>query len=429
MGGGESKDFNLSDEAFNRLATSIQFQVNHSDIDEQSTFLKTYYQSLLPVLLRDNLIPVKIFVRGAASPDGPYANNCRLGAQRTQSLLRLLSQTLGTDSPTNSVKAKVVYEDYAYLADLMDQAHDPAAASVRRLFEQAHWDEPSCKKALQRADGGKLWNRLKAQYFPRLRAARVVICVAPRPTTVTPVIAATPDTVVMRDTLYVKHTTTIIDSSPVRHEPIYNKVRTLKPKTGDDVPRHPLFALKTNLLYDAVTAINGAIEVPLGDRHSLSAEVVWPWWVDNSHNQWCLELGNVGLEWRHYFRKWKRHSTYADWYSEQNAPLQGWFIGLHADGAYYDFEWDGSGRQGEIWFGGVTAGYQKRLSRYLNLELSLGLGGGKYQYRTYDASEDERHLWRDKRYRNKIWIGPTKARISLVWVLYQKCNHKKGGKQ
>ena len=40
----------------------------------------------------------------------------------------------------------------------------------------------------------------------------------------------------------------------------------------------PLFAIKTNLLYDALSAVNLEIEVPVGKRWSVAAEGIFPWW-------------------------------------------------------------------------------------------------------------------------------------------------------
>lgn len=455
-------DLVLSDSLFNSIATGVQFVVNRTKVDTESSFFKMYRNELLPLLRREHLYPVKLFIRGAASPEGPYANNRRLGMGRTQNLLRILSESLnvGGLSP-NMIEGKVITEDYGYLVDLMYEANDPDAEAVKSLMDSCMWDEQECKKALQQMRGGVVWRRLSQEYFPRLRSARIVLWLARRPQTTstystTPVVT-TPvpasytshrDTIYLRDTIYISHTTTIIDDSTVYvgHRycggagcafcqgrrlnegtfyyggPAFGHNLAFMPT--DSVKRHPLLAIKTNLLFDLVTALNASIEVPIADRFSASAEVVWPWWVDGKHNQWCLQMGNVGLEGRYYFRPWQRHSTFQDWYLQHNGPLQGGFVGLHADATYYDFEWQGNGHQGEAWSAGVTLGYQRRLSRQCNLEFSFGVGGAKHQYRKYDASEDEQHLWRGDRIKNQWYFGPTKAKISLVWLLYSRCGNK-----
>lgn len=51
----------------------------------------------------------------------------------------------------------------------------------------------------------------------------------------------------------------------------------------------PLFAIKTNLLYDALSAVNLEIEVPVGKRWSVAAEGIFPWWKA-SRADWTMQL-------------------------------------------------------------------------------------------------------------------------------------------
>lgn len=425
---------NISDSVFNKIATSVKFEVNKSEIDKSSVFYKTFENNILPILRKEQLYPLIVCIRGAASPDGSYENNRRLGSERAKNVMKLVCDGLKIN-PVNdvSVTGKVITEDYGYLAKLMNDAKDKDAARVQQLLDSCKWDEKQCKLALQKEQDGKLWRRLIKDYFPSLRNARLVMVMGRKPDPKREVIQHGVDTIYVRDTVYVSHTTVIDDTDYRYHRQpetsiIYRPHQDSYTKANDSIPRHPLMAIKTNLLFDIVTAINASVEVPLGKYFSISAEVVWPWWVDKK-NQWCMQLGNVGLEGRYYFRTPKRHSTHAAWYRDNDRPLTGFFIGVHADGAYYDFEWKGSGRQGEAWIGGITIGYQKRLSRYFNMEYSLGIGAARHKYRTYDATESGDHLWRRDTYTDKTYFGPTKAKISLVWLLYSKCGKKcqKGG--
>lgn len=68
-------------------------------------------------------------------------------------------------------------------------------------------------------------------------------------------------------------------------------------------------------------------------------------------------------------------------------------------------------------------GYAKRISRNLHLEFNLGIGVLRTYYKHYHANDNHQTLlWQNNgRY---TWFGPTKAKISLAWIL----NHKvKGG--
>ena len=66
-----------------------------------------------------------------------------------------------------------------------------------------------------------------------------------------------------------------------------------------------------------------------------------------------------------------------------------------------------------------------RIVRNLNLEFSLGIGLLLTGYEHYHARDSyQTLLWQNNgRY---TWIGPTKAKISLVWMLNRKM---KGGKK
>lgn len=403
----------MSDKDFYSLSTGVIFEANSAEIQPTDPFLSLYQNEILPRINSGHLQLRKVFIRGAASPEGPYENNQRLGRMRTEALLAELRRNLQHQYITARTETNSVTEDYGYLCVLMEKASDPDYATVHRIYNATAGDERQCKQQLMAYKGGTLWKRLLRQYFPQLRSARLVLWFS-EPDEVH---APKPDTIHTYDTIYVQHTV-VVDSTILM--PRYGR----KPRTytaKDSVQRHQLFALKTNLLFDLVTAVNGAIEVPIGRQFSLSADVVWPWWVDNKHNQWALQMGNVALEWRWYIRKWKRHSTYAAWTEERNAPLRGFFLGIHADAGYYDFELDGDGKQGEFFSAGLTLGWQKRLSKYFNMEFSLGLGAANHRYRSYEASEDERHLWKLDTKVNKWYFGPTKAKISLVWLLHQKC--------
>lgn len=72
-------------------------------------------------------------------------------------------------------------------------------------------------------------------------------------------------------------------------------------------------------------------------------------------------------------------------------------------------------------------GYSLPVGRRLNLDFSIGVGywGGEYQ--KYLPKENH-YVWTETRQRH--WFGPTKAEISLVWLLGRgNYNAKKGGKR
>ena len=187
----------------------------------------------------------------------------------------------------------------------------------------------------------------------------------------------------------------------------------------------PLFALKTNLLFDAVTALNVEVEVPIKQHWSIAGEWIFPWWLryknDESIRPSRLEILCGALEGRYWFGK-----------REDKRVLTGWFTGLYSGAGLYDLQWKSKGYQGEFFVAaGVSVGYAHRINKKrpnLSLEYSIGVGFFRSHYRHYEAFWGDDNKWHPLRLNNGryTWVGPTRAKISLVWLLNYKS--KKGGK-
>lgn len=181
--------------------------------------------------------------------------------------------------------------------------------------------------------------------------------------------------------------------------------------------RKPLFALKTNLLFNLATLANFEIEVPIGNRWSIAAEWIFPWWVLDNGNidskRHRLEINNVYLEARYWFGN-----------RTDRKLLTGWFAGAYTSWGEYDFEYNKKGVQGEFIIPlGLTAGYAHSISKQLSMEYSLGIGYMDNNYKHYNA------IWSnvDNRYhpivdyqKHQTYVGLTRAKVSLVWMLNSK---------
>lgn len=180
----------------------------------------------------------------------------------------------------------------------------------------------------------------------------------------------------------------------------------------------PVLALKTNLLFDAALMPNVEVEVPLGGRWSVAGEYMFPWWRLGG-DKYCLQILAGGLESR-------------CWLGSRNIGrghhvLAGHFLGLYAGGGKYDLQWKENGYQGEFFIAaGASYGWSTRIGRCLNLEFSIGLGILRTQYRHYQPQDNYQTLmWQDSG--TYTWFGPTKAKISLVWLLERR--NRKGGRK
>ena len=180
--------------------------------------------------------------------------------------------------------------------------------------------------------------------------------------------------------------------------------------------RRPLLALKTNLLFDAALMPNVEIEVPVGKRWSVNGEYAFPWWQFD-RGKYCMQGLMGGLEGRYWLGSRKSR--------EDREVLTGHFLGLYAGGGKYDLQWGEKGYQGEFFIAaGVSYGWATRIARHLHLEFNIGIGLLRTDYRHYHARDNyQTLLWQENG--KYTWFGPTKAKISLVWLLNRRV--KKGG--
>ena len=174
-----------------------------------------------------------------------------------------------------------------------------------------------------------------------------------------------------------------------------------------------MFALKTNLLFDALSMLNAEVEIPIGRRFSVLFEDVFPWWEYG--NKYCLQMWEMGPEIRYWFdpRKGRRPDK-----------LEGFFIGAYGMSSKFDFQYDTKiDYQGEFWSAGISAGFAKRIGKKQRNRLEFSIAGGYLlaDYRHYLPTDSYDMLIRDKYNTGKFsYGGPLKAKISYVVPVYTK---------
>ena len=189
--------------------------------------------------------------------------------------------------------------------------------------------------------------------------------------------------------------------------------------------RKPFYmALKTNLLYDAALVPNLGAEFYVGRGWSVGGSWMYAWWnSDRKHRYWRTYGGELDI--RKYFGR-----------RAGEKPLTGHHLGLYGQMLTYDFELGGKGYMGGRpggtlwdkmhWGVGLEYGYSLPIGRRLNLDFGIGVGYLGGEYREY-TPQDGHYLW--QRTKKRHWFGPTKAEVSLVWLIGRgNCNEKKGGK-
>ena len=170
------------------------------------------------------------------------------------------------------------------------------------------------------------------------------------------------------------------------------------------------FALKNNLLYDAVLLPNLTAELYLGNKWSLAVEGNWSWWMFSkpTENEWFHRIQSAGVE----LRNWVC-SPY---------PLYGHAVGVYGMIGNYDVraftkDEDSKGWLSyRSWSAGVTYAYSIPVANRVNLEFGIALGyvGGTYYEYNYCMIDE---WWAQQAVHERHYFGPTRAGISLVWLI------------
>ncbi len=355
--------------------------------------------TLLNKVTADSLANIsKIEINSWTSPEPGVEYNQKLSKRRSEalkeyimerwdipdSLLIATGRGIAWDKLRTIVAAS---EEVKYREEILDILDNTPEETWRRVNPNDRWLTlvDSRLKQLMDLKGGRAYKWLYDNVFPELRYGSQV-------------------------SLFYKYSPQIAQHTSVdkiiQMPEIEIPEITLQPWSDRD----PILALKTNLLFDAVTVLNVEVEVPIKERYSVLAEWNFPWWVAKDNGS-ALEILSGSLEARYWFGD-----------RSDKPKLTGWFGGIYGGGGLYDLQWNNNGYQGEFFIAaGLSGGYAHTInkSETLRLEYSLGLGYLKTNYRYYEGRLDNQYLvWQyDGRY---TWMGPTKAKISLAWMLHRK---------
>lgn len=423
----------LSDEEFLDKAGKVVFKVNTYDTFTNDSLLQLLEKEIIPRINKDSLRLRRLIVRGAASPEGAVPNNRMLSRRRTETLTSFLRAHLSVPVEEQSFTTEVVSEDYRLLLVMMQRANDPALGIVRSLCDRhlPRYEYTILKRKLQQLQGGILWRHLFKEYFPELRAARIVL-VFDKPEI--PVIPENPES----------PETPEIEAPLAPGRGVGGEAAPIK------VPRREIMAIKTNMLlygvympsgYDKWCPIpNVAVEVfPLHGHFTYGASIDFPWW----RNYWghkYFEVRNYQLEARYYFRSGDVRLREPG----EGIAFRGWYLQGYAHAAMFCICFDKDrGWKGEALGAGLGAGYVLPLGKKSHWRLEFSLQAG-FMYGGYDPFQFENpvnpnyqdHLYyykwtgkpadfKRRQYRFS-WLGPTRVGITLSYDLLYLRWKKKG---
>ena len=165
----------LTDEQFYDLAGRVIFPVNKYDLPKNDSLVLQLQNEVFPLINRDSLELAYMMLRGAASPEGPTRFNKFLGQKRAETILDFLKQNL-TIPLNDDFDMEIDIEDYRTLCLMMRRMGDKDYGYVQALCDQylPKNQIAKLKSILRTTRQSTLWYRLFREYFPRLRAARVV---------------------------------------------------------------------------------------------------------------------------------------------------------------------------------------------------------------------------------------------------------------
>lgn len=375
---------------------------NRQALDRISDSLRTSYADSVYRLQR-------ILVVGAASPEGGVRRNEWLSGKRADVLFGYLSRY--GSLPDSLKTTDFLGRDWNGLIRLVEDDpevpyREETLAMLHEIADEANGNVPAGGDHLQRIRqlrGGVPYYYMYRNLFPELRASWLYLW-------------------------YEK----MWNPMKVKPMPRFNAEIHISPADtvpGDSVsirvPRPGNFYMdvRTNMLYDLLAVPNIGVQFYLGKGWSVTADWMYGWWKANrSHWYWRAYGGGIAL------RKWFGKAAV-------NKPLTGHHIGVYGHIFTYDIETGGRGYMGgkpggTLWnkmnyAAGVEYGYSLPVARRLNIDFTIGVGYWGGTYHEYKP-EDGCYVWQYTRKRH--WFGPTKAEVSLVWLIgHGNRNMQKGG--
>ena len=92
-----------------------------------------------------------------------------------------------------------------------------------------------------------------------------------------------------------------------------------------------------------------------------------------------------------------------------------WYVGAMFKAGQFNYKLSDTGRQGDLLGGGITGGYQLRLTEALSMDFTLGLGYLNANTEKYEVIDGVRVRGGNE---TRHWIGPINAGVTLVWKIF-----------
>ena len=409
------------------IASAIMAQANHAkakfDFAKESPIinsdLATNANQLMVIdsLVNDfSKVPIDdryLTIYSEVSPDETAGDQNQLAIERAKSVHRIFDDKLRgmSQCDAHAIYREKVNNWHDVLKAIKAKASVPdkeiLISTLENLLNKGNTSNEEIIREVKVVGDGSAYQYLCNQLFPTMRKAVIVLCYLnlPKP-------QPEPKKVVAEQPIPNQNSAINGDEALQPEIPI-NK-ESLEFSNNSQRLTNPLrdwsnissnFALKTNLLYDLALTPNIGIEWSISKNLSVSADWMYAWWShDPTHYYWRIYGGNLELEY---------------WFgNKQERKFTGHHLGVYGGIVTYDFEFGGRGYLGDKWsyMAGLSYGYSLPIASRFNLDFEIGIGYIGGDYYEYDFNDDaKQYFWRQTKKRK--WLGPTKAEVSLVWLL------------
>lgn len=409
-----------------RADFNLKFKSNTLFIDSLTALLDRY--------AANGVVIEQVDICGGASPEGMLHMNRALAAKRAVNVRRQIQSLKPlNDTLFHTRDCGIYWEGLEQLVAESDMKHrDEVLEILRTVPEQifsptGKWVDGR-RHRLEMLHGGRTWHEMSRRFFPELRSCEIVSFKCNPPEYSTGIytvpnsdekINTDSDATGRSDTLHAgtDKGNTVNNGSDTPNAGLEVSADSIAldtdnlsqsvPNTGlalfKKSPNKTYFALKTNLLYDAVGLPNLGVEVQRG-QWSLTASGLYGWWRNWTRPHINAASGEMAL------RRWFGRDS-------KETPFAGHHIGATAQVAAFDLK--GTGAEGRYapwgsWCAGLEYGYALQLCQGLTLDLTAGVGYAEFTLKRYERQDDCDVLLGTRRVST---VAPVKAEVSLIWTL------------
>ena len=382
--------------AVGQTADSLSIQVTlrkgTSALSENIAF-RTSVEELFSELEKSGASLDSVTVYGGSSPDGLWGNNIVLSRQRTDNAADYLVNVMLVSA--DKVARVDLREDWDALYKMVEASGLPERDEVLEIIRTKAWGER--KTALRTLKGGKVWEQMDDLFFPRLHGVRIVLhCTRnekPVEVHVEKEIVENADTVqVEKEVVFIKESVPMTAVTPTETPAVTSDETLEKGRKVWDSPW--MLGVKTNLASDLITVPSIGIEAQLSRHISLDLSG----WYRTDYNGVSPELR---------------------WWFGNRIMRQGSFIGVHANAAWFEVEWNDERLYragiGDNWSAGMTYGYSLGFGKRDHWGLEFVAGAG-YLHSMQDIWEKNDHdEWQLQQHKHMKGFGLTKFGINLTY--------------